>query len=132
VHVLRTRGLHRLEREIPEAELQEIAQSVYYVFEWIDDYWKAQDERTVLLAGKRYRRVRNGKELACWKRTNRFPELVTPEFEKQWMENNQTRGCHDCGVLVGKLHLDGCDAEVCPRCSGQFMGCQCFFAKQSP
>lgn len=56
VHSLRTRGLHRLERQIPDAELQEIAQNVYNVFEWLDDYWKAQDEKTVGLLGQRHRR----------------------------------------------------------------------------
>ncbi len=57
VHTLRTNGLHRLEREIPDVELSEIAQSAYYVFEWLEDYWRAQDEKTVMLSGQRYRRA---------------------------------------------------------------------------
>lgn len=57
VHVLRTMGLHRLLWEIPTGEVSEIAQSMYNVFEWLNDYWKAQDEKTVVLSGQRYRRV---------------------------------------------------------------------------
>ena len=72
VHALRTNGLHRLERQIPDAELSEIAQSVYYVFEWLDDYWKAQNEKTVILKGKRYRRVRWGQEMRHWERCGKY------------------------------------------------------------
>jgi hypothetical protein len=58
VHSMRTRGLHRLDREIPDADIAKIAQDIYSVFEWIDDYWQAQSEKTVRLSGKRYRRRR--------------------------------------------------------------------------
>jgi hypothetical protein len=34
--------------------------------------------------------------------------------------------CHDCGVTRGQLHHYGCDAELCPRCGGQALGCACF------
>jgi hypothetical protein len=33
--------------------------------------------------------------------------------------------CHDCSVLKGQLHASGCDAERCPRCSGQLAFCGC-------
>lgn len=33
--------------------------------------------------------------------------------------------CHDCNILHGKYHHPGCDAERCPRCGGQFIGCDC-------
>lgn len=36
------------------------------------------------------------------------------------------RRCHDCGVLPGGYHHQGCDDERCPRCgSGQAIGCDC-------
>ena len=54
VHSLRTKGLHRLEREIPDSEISEIAQNVYEFFEWFDDYWRAQVEKTAALSGKKY------------------------------------------------------------------------------
>lgn len=124
VHDLRTRGLHRMVREIPDQELSEIAQSVYNVFEWLDDYWKAQDEKTVTLRGRRYRRVRYGRELHRRERNRRFKKQITAESRAAWIEGDKTP-CHDCGVIAGELHLDGCDWEICPRCNGQYLGCPC-------
>lgn len=124
VHSLRTRGLHRLEREIPDAELSEIAQSVYNVFEWLDDYWKAQDEKTVRLSGRRYRRVRFGQEMRAWERNPFWKQQINKEFRASWIEVIK-EPCHDCGVIAGELHLDGCDVEVCPRCAGQYLCCDC-------
>ena len=116
VHAMRTRGLHRLEREIPESDIDKIAQDVYSTFEWIDDYSSAQQEKTVRLSGRRYRRIRYGKE-PLWKD-------ATEEHIAMWQEVIK-RPCHDCGVIAGELHLDGCDMEHCPRCKGQYLGCGC-------
>ena len=33
--------------------------------------------------------------------------------------------CADCDVEVGEFHLPGCDSEVCPKCTGQALGCDC-------
>jgi hypothetical protein len=112
VHFLRTRGLHRLEKEIPDSEISQIALQFYIFFEYLKDYWEAQEEKTVVLQGKRYRRIRYGKE------------PVQKEFELTWSEMI-TRPCGDCEVIQGELHLDGCDIEMCPRCFGQFLGCEC-------
>ncbi len=118
VHDLRTRGLHRLEREIPESEISQIALQMYFAFEYVNDYSQAQDERTVIMRGKRYRRVRFGNELRHWK-----PPMPS-DFKTKWAEI-VTKPCGDCGVRRGELHLDGCDIEVCPRCGGQYLGCAC-------
>jgi hypothetical protein len=115
VHSMRTRGLHRMEREIPDSDIAKIAQEIYSTFEWIDDYTRAQAEKTIRLSGKRYRRIRFGKEL--WKDA---PE----DFAARWKEVIQ-RPCHDCGVILGEIHLDGCDMERCPRCDRQYLGCGC-------
>ncbi|HUV70624.1 MAG TPA: hypothetical protein VMW15_13230 [Terracidiphilus sp.] len=116
VHSLRTKGLHRLEREIPEAEITEVAQEAYYTFQWIDDYRRAQREKTAMLSGKKYRRIRYGKEP--------MPPDAPDDFKAVCAEL-RTRPCHDCGVVQGELHLDGCDVECCPRCGGQYMCCHC-------
>lgn len=116
VHALRTRGLHRLEREIPESQIAKIAQDIYSTFEWIDDHAQAQKEKTVRLSGKTYRRIRYGKE-TIW-------EGASKEDAARW-KTQADRPCHDCGVIKGELHLDGCDWERCPRCKGQNLGCPC-------
>jgi hypothetical protein len=33
--------------------------------------------------------------------------------------------CHDCGVRYGAYHHPGCDMEICPRCGGQMIMCDC-------
>jgi hypothetical protein len=116
VHSMRTRGLHRLEREIPDSDLAKIAQDIYSTFEWIDDYSRAQKEKSVRLSGKWYRRIRYGKE-PLW-------DGATKEHADLWREIIK-HPCHDCGVIAGERHLDGCDMERCPRCKNQFLGCGC-------
>ena len=99
VHSLRTRGLHRLEREIPDSEVSQIALQLYWYFEYLDDYWKAQDRKTVIRRGKRYRRVRYGDEI-------RYLNFPIPEgYQAEW-EKISSGPCGDCGVISGELHLD--------------------------
>lgn len=33
--------------------------------------------------------------------------------------------CPDCGVKRGEFHLQKCDQEICPKCHGQLIGCDC-------
>lgn len=33
--------------------------------------------------------------------------------------------CYDCGIDRGGWHHPGCDQEICPRCGGQFISCDC-------
>jgi hypothetical protein len=116
IHSIRTRGLHRLEREIPNSQLSQIDLQVGFFFQYLDDYFQAQAEKTVELKGKRYRRIRYGNEIRYWK--GDAPQDVN------WDELFG-RPCHDCFVVRGEFHVDGCDMEVCPRCKGQYLGCEC-------
>ena len=35
--------------------------------------------------------------------------------------------CHDCNVMEGEIHKDGCDMERCPFCGGQLISCSCIY-----
>ena len=39
--------------------------------------------------------------------------------------NAERMSCHDCHVPLGYLHVPGCDAERCPACGRQAIGCGC-------
>jgi hypothetical protein len=38
------------------------------------------------------------------------------------------RRCADCYVRPGRVHHHGCDAERCPACGDQSIGCDCIWA----
>lgn len=39
--------------------------------------------------------------------------------------------CGDCGKTTGEYHVDSCDIERCPKCSGQLLSCDCKFPMMS-
>lgn len=48
--------------------------------------------------------------------------------ERGWAEVDPVYAetpCHDCGVVKGQFHAEGCDVERCPKCGGQAMCCAC-------
>ena len=34
--------------------------------------------------------------------------------------------CPDCNVVPGGIHHLNCDQEICPKCGGQLICCDCF------
>ena len=63
--------------------------------------------QTVHIGGKAYKRIRCG----------------DPRDFGADLGNGER--CHDCGAMVGGIHHWGCDAERCPVCGGQMIGCEC-------
>jgi len=62
--------------------------------------------------GKIYERIKAGDEL---------------DFDPEMRPNEY---CHDCNVAMGQYHHCGCDAERCPVCCEQLIGCDCYTLNQ--
>lgn len=71
---------------------------------WPEKMEAAQKETHVLIDGVAHERIKYGSETR-WK----------------W----KAPSCHGCAVLKGEYHVPGCDAEQCPVCGGQALGCAC-------
>lgn len=74
---------------------------------WPERIRAAQEQTTWMVGGKEFPRVRFGDEEDDWG-ADRGP-------------------CHDCAVIKGELHVQGCDGERCPACGGQVIGCDCSY-----
>src|ERR1700722_12936936 len=55
-----------------------------------------------------------------------YSQSYTNAAEEHFKDYQARHGrCHDCNVRDGGFHHPGCDAERCPRCDGQLIGCGC-------
>lgn len=71
---------------------------------WPERIRAAQVDTHVNVEGRRLARIPYGAETRPW---------------------GASRPCRDCAVFRGELHVPGCDAEECPACGGQAIGCGC-------
>jgi hypothetical protein len=51
------------------------------------------------------------------------PRVRYGEEPDDWGANE--RPCHDCGVIKGEFHVEGCDVEQCAGCGEQRFNCDC-------
>jgi hypothetical protein len=96
-----------------EAELMEFFRREIVIYHGVEvpreypaEIIRAQEQLTLELHGKTYDRMRRGD--GTWTTSAEYP-------------------CHDCAVLNGQLHVEGCDMEECPRCYGQLITCGCLW-----
>lgn len=57
------------------------------------------------------------------KNGQQHPRVRYGEEADDWGADKQP--CHDCAVIKGQFHVEGCDVERCPVCGAQAMGCDC-------
>lgn len=73
--------------------------------DWPEKISAAQLENTCIVNGREVSRMRYGDEPDDW--------------------GADVRACHDCAVIKGEIHVEGCDVERCAGCGGQRFGCDC-------
>ena len=120
VHDLRTRGLHRLEKTLDRSEISMLAIEIHLYFQYFDEFMESQAVKTMMLKGKRYRRLKYGDEEVKYKRR---PDLKGAATDREWADSSIP--CHDCDAIKGQYHCDHCDMERCPRCFNQLLSCGC-------
>jgi hypothetical protein len=76
---------------------------------WPSMIVEAQFWPNFIIDGTEYERIKYGDE-GLWSDAPNGPQLTN---------------CHDCAALPGQLHAEGCDTEMCPRCKGQLLSCDC-------
>lgn len=123
IHKARTSGLHQLEELLKKDELIKLASDIYWYFQFYDEFQASQQEKTEILKGKRYKRIRYGYEKHIDENGESYKDENGAPID--WGRISKERPCHDCEAIFGQLHVFGCDLEKCACCGGQRLGCEC-------
>ena len=123
IHTLRTKGLHRLEKNLSRDNIPKLAIQIYLYFQYFDEFQESQKDKTIKHEGRKYRRIKYGNEV--WLDENGKPYL---DSSGKPYDSHALAGeypCHDCYAVRGQYHCFGCDWERCPVCKGQAISCGC-------
>jgi len=123
VHRMRTGNLHRLSSVKKREELHDISNGLYRYFYYLDDFEESQKNKTIKWKGKIFKRIKYGDEKLVDEKGKPFLDNFGNPID--WEKETEKHNCHDCGVKKGWYHVEGCDAEICPRCGGQMISYDC-------
>jgi hypothetical protein len=123
VHKMKTEVYHRLSDIKTKDKLEFISNNLLSYFNYFDEFEASQKIKTIKIRGKRYRRIKYGYEKCV--DSNGLPYLNDDGTPIDWVKISSEKDCHDCGVKRGQYHVEGCDAEVCPKCGGQYISFDC-------
>lgn len=123
IHRKRTGVLHRLKSSKTTTRLEEYSGILYNYFHYLDEYEESQKLKTIMLHGKRYKRIKYGDEKILDENGKLYRDRNNIPIDLSKMARE--RPCGDCGVLKGEYHVEGCDIEICPKCGNQCTSCHC-------
>jgi hypothetical protein len=120
IHEKRTSTLHRLESLKTTSELELHSMTLFNYFHYLDEYLESQKQKTIVIRGKRFRRIKYGDEKYLDEEGKPYCDENGIPYD--WIKMSHEKPCDDCGVLKGEFHVEGCDIEICPKCGGQLIG----------
>jgi len=120
IHEKRTSTLHRLENLKTTGELELNSMTLFNYFHYLDEYLESQKQKTIVIRGKRFRRIKYGDEKYLYEKGKLYCDENGIPYN--WIKMSLEKPCGDCGVLKGEFHVEGCDIEICPKCGGQLIG----------
>lgn len=127
IHEKRTAALHRLDSLKITSQLEEYSGILYNYFHYLDEYIDSQKIKTIILRNKKYKRIKYGDENILDKHGKPYCDENGVPYDMAKIAKEKP--CHDCGVLKGEYHVEGCDAEICPKCGGQYISFDCGLPK---
>ncbi len=118
IHSLRTGVLHRLQSIKATDILDYHSDCIYNYFQFLDEYKESQKEKFYFIRGRAYKRIKFGHERYCVDKKMRGVSINRVDILHE-------SPCHDCFVMRNRYHITGCDVEICPKCKGQLISCDC-------